>query len=708
MSDRTQSRNILNYQRQLEAEYANAIRPEGPETVEDSSDENDEQQETFADNESTVALEIGQQYEELIEESSFSSDGGENNEDRSDVEPISGSLEDYLLEEEMVDTDDHLLTAMFDVKKLGNSNFSLQECLRIWAVLKKVPREVLEPLLHILKFKANLDLPQSSETLLKTPRKKITPRSLTKGEYQHFSLENQLKNASHDFLLDPSNDVIDLDIGMDGLPPFKSSPKVLFPILGAFTGKPKISPFIIGSYFGVGDPADADEFLEPFVDEASKLIIEGFEIRPGIKKRIKIHHIGCDSPAKAFVKRVKYHTGKSSCHFCNQLAKSLHRRMVFETSVGEPRTDSSFRNRTHPEHHSPESMVEQIALEKLPGIDMVKSFPPDPMHLLDLGVLKHFTISLFSNKLYGYQFTLQELIKISETYVSWTKYVPAEFGRKPRNLKHLSFFKSLEFRLLGLYILPSLLDHPKVHDNVYMHFLKLHFAYRLVSCPNPTPEQLLKAKELFEAYVAEAPNIFGPDFITFNLHNLLHIYEACLDYGSVNNFSNYKFENYLQILKQLIRKPEKVLQQLHKRIFELTEVEQLIKAHLNGENGPFGAITNSDSQITHRGYKFDSFILNNNIADSCCCVALENGDVAVIIDGFGTIDSERVVFASRFDNLVPFYKDEYFDSQEYLGIVIAGSLSTAKEIFPVSKIKYKFFRIPYQNGFLLYPLLHHL
>lgn len=47
------------------------------------------------------------------------------------------------------------------------------------------------------------------------------------------------------------------------------------------------------------------------------------------------------------------------------------------------RTDNNFRTRAQPDHHKENSILEELP------IDMVKSFPTsDPLHLLDLGVMK--------------------------------------------------------------------------------------------------------------------------------------------------------------------------------------------------------------------------------------------------------------------------------------------------------------------------------
>lgn len=60
--------------------------------------------------------------------------------------------------------------------------------------------------------------------------------------------------------------------------------------------------------------------------------------------------------------------------------------MYYEKTDFELRSDSDFRDRKQPQHHKITSL-----LEKRP-IDMIKSFPiSDPIHLMELGIMKRFT-----------------------------------------------------------------------------------------------------------------------------------------------------------------------------------------------------------------------------------------------------------------------------------------------------------------------------
>lgn len=84
--------------------------------------------------------------------------------------------------------------------------------------------------------------------------------------------------------------------------------------------------------------------------------------------------------------------GCQKCMMQGEYFRSAHR-MSFHRVVAteaerttELRTDDRFRNRFQPEHHTGDSI-----LENLP-IDMVKSFVvSDSLHLLDLGLMKRYS-----------------------------------------------------------------------------------------------------------------------------------------------------------------------------------------------------------------------------------------------------------------------------------------------------------------------------
>lgn len=66
--------------------------------------------------------------------------------------------------------------------------------------------------------------------------------------------------------------------------------------------------------------------------------------------------------------------------------------------------------------------------------------------------------------------------------------------------------------------------------------------------------------------------LYGKQFVSHNVHNLIHLSNEVRRNGVLDNFSAFQFENFLGSLKKLIRKPEKPLQQLARRYGEQQSV----------------------------------------------------------------------------------------------------------------------------------------
>lgn len=168
-----------------------------------------------------------------------------------------------------------------------------------------------------------------------------------------------------------------------------------------------------------------------------------------------------------------------------------------------------------------------------------------------------------------------------------------------------------------------------------------------------------------------------------------------MQYGNLDSFSAYKNENYMQELKKNIRKPNKILQQLHNRIAEQTILSD---ARLNlGLVSPF-----SGGNSSYRGYKFDSYILKNNVANGCCHIT---PDIIFNVEEFQDINGEECILGRRYQN-----KDAFFElpiNSTDLGIFKISNLLDTRETFPINLICFKYVRIYLDDICVVVPMLHH-
>ncbi len=193
-------------------------------------------------------------------------------------------------------------------------------------------------------------------------------------------------------LLENSQNVLNLiniDINIDGLPIFKDGKENNFwLVLGR---APQISKliFVIGLYQGTKKPENFNDFLKPLVEEYKKLQEEPLEFE-GKQYIVKIRLFTLDAPARCAVLATHYYNWINGCPRCDIKGLYLKHRMCFPGPQGNRRTNKSFRDKSQPEYHLGNTILEEIS-----EIDLVDDFALDYLHVVLLGVVRKFLIITF-------------------------------------------------------------------------------------------------------------------------------------------------------------------------------------------------------------------------------------------------------------------------------------------------------------------------
>lgn len=105
---------------------------------------------------------------------------------------------------------------------------------------------------------------------------------------------------------------------------------------------------------------------------------------------------------------------------------------------------------------------------------------------------------------------------------------------------------------------------------VYEHFLLLHSAITVLACPHHHLKALglQLASELLNTFVMHSEELYGSEFLIYNVHKLTHIADDVRSYGTLDNISCFPFENYLGHLKHMVKSPLKPLRQVCRRLKE--------------------------------------------------------------------------------------------------------------------------------------------
>lgn len=573
-----------------------------------------------------------------------------------------------------------------------------------WAITNGTKMGALSELLQILKKIPQLEyLPGDARSLLKTPRQ-IKLKTVDPGYYFHFGLEECIIK-----LLDKNNakllcDTVEVIVNIDGLPISKSSGSQLYPILVSLFDDTNVE--IVGIYHGLEKPINANRLLEHFVQDAIALTNNGF-LYKNKTFNFKIKAFVCDAPAKSYITFVKGHTGYSSCTKCYQTGMYAKNRICFpETENIIKRNDREFRNKTDEDYHL---STESSLLELLPAFDMVNGFPLDYMHLICLGVMRKL-IMLWCCGTPKTKLCSRDTNIISNQLIQQRKFVPCEFNRKPRSLVEIRRWKATECRQFLLYtgpvVLKNVLDRKR-----YLNFMCLHIACRILLSQHYS-EYLEYADALMKYFVQTFIQLYGKEYVSHNIHNLLHIVSDVKYFNvPMDKISAYKFENYMQTIKKRIRKADKPLTQIALRKFEedavsssCSNVSALPITPVAKQEHNSGPITNTYSFTRQfRQVSFVDFTLKSSESDNCC--TLKCGDIFIIKNVVQKIDCKLFFIGCKYLSTSSFYTSPCNSSD--LHTFVVSNLSNTLEIHSINEVLHKNVRFKIsQDRFVVFPLLH--
>lgn len=583
------------------------------------------------------------------------------------------------------------ISALTDISKCNNKR-SLGEDLNDLIIEHNIPHRTANELLKILRKHGHTELTSDVRVLVHTPRNaSVNIKRVDNGFYVHFGIASGLERSIKIYSKFITTNEIKININIDGLPISKSSTSQFWPIMASIEGiRIHTSPFVIGVYHGMCKPSNANNFLTSFVNEFLFLSDNGIIICDK-KYKVSINAILCDAPAKSFITYTKGHTGYFSCPKCIQEGDFVNNRVTFPETNCTLRTNVSFKNRIQIEHHTGDSVLESLS------IGMVSQIPLDYMHLVCLGVTKRL-LQLWIRGNKNNRLNAENINSISQYLMDIKHCIPSEFARKPRTLDDIDRWKATELRQFLLYtgivILKSIIPPTK-----YNHFLSLSIAIRIMADPQMCMTFLDYVRSLLLSFVSNYGIIYGEEYLSHNVHNLLHIADDVKTFGCLDNFSCFKYENNMQKIKKKLHQCGKPLQELSNRIFE--ELKQSIVQYPI-VHYPIVVYTNN-KKISYIQYENFNIALTKN--DKC---ALLNDNSVVFV--LNVIEEENMIIfrAKRFLNPKSFFTVPC--GSEKLCIFLISSTTAFETItVPLTGIKKKCLILKYMNeadSYITIPLLH--
>lgn len=521
------------------------------------------------ENKSTESLEVTIDLENSVQKDSYNYERNCNDEQNDFLRDETD--EHYILDSSEEDFNDGLS----DIEK--KNKFDSQACDIFKNLILRNPQLsniFINDLLGCL-CSVGVNVPKDHRTLLGTNKNPIKLRKVPPGVYWHFGLEHLIRKFLENGIKLPK--YIDIIANMDGLPLNKSSKANFWPISMSISNLKVVKPFIIGVYFDEKAKPDCSrDYLEDFVKDLVQLKQIGFQ---GIFVRKAIYPL--DGPALAFVKKVQGHNAKEGCNRCTVVGEWKCNRTCFpDTSYNERRTDTEFRQRNYNKHHK---TIEPGPLEQEElCTDMINDFPIDPLHCADLGVMKKLILCWTGNLRLGNTYKAPPTMKITLTSLqiltidSHLKFIakdqPSEYNRPSRELSMCKLWKGAEFSCI-LHCTGPVIFKNILPNMVYENFLLFHVASTIATCEEHKKLWPL-CKNLFLEFVNSFKVLYGDYSVSYNVHNLLHIYDDLNYLGRPITYSSTaSFESRLGLIKKLVRGGNRRIEQVAHRVEETIDFE---------------------------------------------------------------------------------------------------------------------------------------
>lgn len=195
----------------------------------------------------------------------------------------------------------------------------------------------------------------------------------------------------------------------------------------------------------------------------------------------------------------------------------------------------------------------------LDGFDFIAAFVPDYLHCVCLGVVRYLMLLWITAKIGDLWYIDKHHIMLLNKRLEATK-PPHEITRSPRTLDNIKFWKASEFRAFALYyftVLEGILPSP-----FYEHFCDFCYALNVLLQEKVSKKSVEKVQPLLEKFVRETEYLYGTQYVTYNIHMLIHLCSAVLSWGSLWAHSTFIPEWFNGELGSLCNGTQSVVEQM--------------------------------------------------------------------------------------------------------------------------------------------------
>lgn len=554
-----------------------------------------------------------------------------------------------------------------------NTDFHVVRC--VWEFLQKftveynVQRSAITVLLHFFNHFFP-QLPLDSRTLLGTP-KVLDVINMSPGKYIHMGLENHLIEIVRKSGSVPNT--LKISINVDGVPIHRDSKENNFWLILGKLKNIKSEVFPIGLYRGAHKPDNFNDLLEGFVREYKKLRNEFVIDRK--KVNVEIENFPMDAPARCSVLCTAFYNSENGCFKCEIRGKFGCNRNTYVGCVGQKRTNESFRAKSDTEYHHGYSILEEIE-----DLDIIKCFLIDYLHVVLLGVMKKLCKLWYGEK----GLFRNHANSVDLKLLALNEWKPVEFMRNFRSIKEIGRYKGTELRTLLLFAGPIVFKN-EIPSKLYIHFMKLHIAIRILTEADLISKYIHVADALLKDFVLDFGTMYGDHLCSHNVHVLLHLCEDVKENGPLDQFSSFPFENFMSPIKEYVHGNNYSIEQMAKRIEESLNASHIDTVKNVQADKNFKVMWKKEGiEIYFKNYKFDCSQRNRYLLT-------KNREICVICD-IMCVNSKILIKAKTLKQQKRAYYLPY--ASENLDIYECQHSYSHEIIIELCNIKYKMFAIP--------------
>ncbi|KAJ8947768.1 hypothetical protein NQ314_008552 [Rhamnusium bicolor] len=227
-----------------------------------------------------------------------------------------------------------------------------------------------------------------------------------------------------------------------------------------------------------------------------------------------------------------------------------------------------------------------------------------------------------------------------------------------------------------------------------MNFMALHVASTIFLNPNLDPGEINYAESLMIYVVKTFSVLYGKENISHNVHNLLHLGNDVKIFGNLDKFSAFQFENYMQFLKKVLRKSEKPIQQVARRLTEIENANVNLLCSKVIPEGPYkehnlGPLISYCFSPQYLEYHYSKILIKSKAPNNFC--GLTDGTI-IIVGNFANNDNQTVIIDRQFNTILDYYVNPCKSS--FLKCFKVSNLGNLK-YWPVNSIAVKYVKLSF-------------